>query len=217
MRQTSTTAAADSDTLPGQRSRRCARSLLARTRCKRAPACNHAPTAPGLLAVIAAVVVSGCGPGLPEGPLSDKPENPTLVSQPMLRGGADTIGFDAVFNVGSAPAVIDRVVVRSPRHIKFIGAYVTVGGLIGNWAAFPPEIMPKDGEFKIWVKRQKPAGAIIPPHSWAGIALGLAATSTKGSIDGINVFYHVGPARYEWHSHIRIVLTSVTHIPGIPR
>jgi hypothetical protein len=75
----------------------------------------------------------------------------------------------------------------------------------------------KDGEFKTWVKRQEPAGAAIPPHKWAGIALGLAVTSAKGSVEGIDVIYHVGSANYEWHSHTRIVLTRVTHIPGNPR
>ena len=73
---------------------------------------------------------------LPEGPLGDTPENPTVVSQPVLHGGPDTIGFDAVTNSGSAPAVIDRVVIRSPRHIKLIGAYVTVGGIVGDWTTF---------------------------------------------------------------------------------
>lgn len=182
------------------------------------PKSRAAPLALGLLALITAAVVSGCGSGLSEGPFGQKPENPTLVGQPVLIGGADTIGFDAVFNVGAAPAVIDRVVVRSPRHIKFLGAYVTVGNLIGDWTTFPPKITPRRGEFKTWVKRQKPGGAVIPSHNWGGIALGLAVTggAKKGSIEGINVFYHVGPGHYVWHGHIRIVLTSVAHIPGNP-
>jgi len=55
----------------------------------------------------------------------------------------------------------------------------------------------------------KPAGAVIPPHQWAGIALGVKATSAHGSIAGIDLFYHVGSAHYEWHGHVRIVLTSI--------
>jgi hypothetical protein len=168
------------------------------------------------LALITAAVIAGCGSGLPERPLGDTPENPTVVSQPVLHGGADTIGFDAVTVSGSAPAVIDRVVIRSPRHIKLIGAYVTVGGIVGDWTTFPPVIGSDQGDaFTWWSHRQEPAGAVIPPRKLAGIALGLAVTGAKGSIAGINVFYHVGPAHYEWHGHIRIVLTSVTHIPGV--
>ncbi len=164
----------------------------------------------GLLALIAAAVVSGCGSGLPEGPLGVKPENTIKISQPVRQGGADTIGFDAVFNSGSAPAVIDRLVIRSPRHMKFIGAQVTIGGPVGNWGTYPPMIRSSDGDaFRWWANRHEPAGAVIPPHQWAGIALGLAATSARGSIAGINLYYHVGSAHCEWHGHIRIVLTSV--------
>jgi hypothetical protein len=160
--------------------------------------------------VITAAVVVGCGSGLPEGPLGDRPENPTLVGQPVIRGGADTIGFDAVFNTGSAPVFIDRVVIRSPHHIKLIGAYVTMGGIIGDWVTFPPVIGSNQGDaFAAWTNRHEPAGAVIPPGKWAGIALGLKVTSAKGSMAGINLFYHVGRAHYEWHGHIRIALTSV--------
>jgi len=163
-----------------------------------------------LLALITAAVVSGCGSGLLEGPLGVHPENHIVISQPVLNGGADTIGFDDVTNSRSAPAVIDRLVIRSPRHINLIGAYVTIGGPIGDWTTYPPEIGPKEGDaFRWWSTRHEPAGAVIPPGKLAGIALGLKATSAKGSIAGINLFYHVGQTHYEWHGHIRIVLTSV--------
>ena len=183
-------------------------------RTRRVPArlskSRAAALALGLLALIAAAVVSGCGSDLPEGPLGDKPENPTTVGQPVRQGGADTIGFDAVFNSGSAPAVIDRLVIRSPRHIKLIGASVTIGGIIGDWETYPPMIPSSQADaFRWWANRHEPAGAVIPPHKWAGIALGLATTSAKGSIAGINLFYHVGSAHYEWLGNIRIVLTSV--------
>jgi hypothetical protein len=170
----------------------------------------------GLLALITGAVVSGCGSGqLAEGPLGKVRENHVVVGQPVRRGGADTIGFEGVINSGSAPAVIDKLVMRSPRHIKLTGAYVTIGGVIGNWPTFPP-LLPsahKHPRFasiiRAWAHRHKPAGAVIPPHRLAGIALGLKATSAHGSIAGIDLFYHVGRARYEWHGHGRIVLTSV--------
>ncbi len=138
------------------------------------------------------------------------------MGQPVRRGGADTIGFDAVFNSGSAPAVIDRLVIRSPRHIRLVGAYVTIGGILGNWETFPPAIPSARGHpdlvhiIAAWAQRHKLAGAVIPPHKMAGIALGLAATSAHGSIAGIDLFYHVGTAHYEWHGHTRIVLTSTS-------
>ncbi len=128
---------------------------------------------------------------------------------------ADTIGFDAVFNSGSALVVIDRLVLVSPRHIKLAGAYVTIGGVIGNWRTFPPAIPSARKhpglvhEIRAWAHRHRPAGAVIPPHQWAGIALGLEATNAHGSIAGIDLFYHVGSAHYEWHGHVRIVLTSI--------
>jgi hypothetical protein len=169
----------------------------------------------GSLALITGAVVSGCGSGLPEGPLGKVPENHVVVGQPVRHGGADTIGIDAVFNSGSAPAVIDRLVLRSPRHIKLTGAYVTIGGVIGNWPTFPPAIASARKRpalahaISAWAHRHKPAGGVIPPHQWAGIALGLEATSTHGSIAGIDLFYHVGSAHYEWHGHVRVVLTSI--------
>jgi hypothetical protein len=201
-------------------------SLTPDRRTRRVPAplspSRAAVLARGLLALITLAVVSSCGSGqLPEGPLGKNPENHDTVGQPVRRGGADTIGFDAVFNGGSAPAVIDRLVIRSPRHIKLIGAYVTIGGPVGNWATFPPSFPRsasgrRENRYSIsrWAHRHKPAGAVIPPHQWAGIALGLAATGAHGSIAGIDLFYHVGDAHYEWHGHIRIVLTSVARIPG---
>ena len=132
-----------------------------------------------------------------------------MVGQPVREGGADT-------NSGSTPAVIDRLVIRSARHIKLIGAYVTIGGVVGNWPTFPPSFPGsasgrRENRYAIraWANRQKPAGAIIPPHQLAGVALGLAATSAHGSIAGIDLFYHVGSSHYEWQGHVRIVLTLV--------
>jgi hypothetical protein len=171
-----------------------------------------------LVVIAGAAVLSGCqGPGqLPEGPLGKVPENHIVVGEPVVSGISDTIGFEAVFNGGSVPAVIDRLVLVSPRHIRLIGAFVTIGGPVGNWPTFPPSfpqtasgrhnnryIIPR------WANRRKPAGAIIPPHRWAGIALGLEATGAHGSIAGIDLLYHVGSAHYQWHGHMRIVLTLV--------
>src|SRR5262245_20971972 len=61
--------------------------------------------------------------------------NHDTVGQPVQRGGADTIGFDGFYNGGTKPAVIDRVVIVSPRHIKLLGAYVVIGGILGNWTS----------------------------------------------------------------------------------
>jgi hypothetical protein len=167
---------------------------------------------------MAGAVLSGCqGPGqLPAGPLGSRPENHIVVGQPVVSGRADTIGFDAMFNGGAAPAVIDRLVLVAPRHIKLIGAYVTIGGITGNWPTFPPSF-PQSASgrhenrypIRAWAHRHQPAGAVIPPRRWAGIALGLDATAARGSIAGVDLFYHVGGARYEWRGHVRIVLTLV--------
>jgi hypothetical protein len=183
-------------------------------RARRTPAplskSRAAALALGLLALITAAVVSGCGPGLREGPLGDQPENSIKIGQPVRQGGADTIGFDYVFNGGSAPAVIDRLVIRSPHHIKLVGAQVTIGGPVGDWETYPPAIPSNQADaFRWWANRHEPAGAVIPPHKGAGIALGLATKSARGSIAGINLYYHVGNAHYEWRGNIRIVLTSV--------
>jgi hypothetical protein len=200
------------DTTPLNAKRVVVQSHVIPDRARRVPAplSKSGAAVLALLALIAAAVISGCGSDLPEGPLGEKPENTIKIGQPVRHGGADTIGFDAVFNSGSAPAVIDRLVIRSPRHIKFIGAQVTIGGPVGDWVTYPPVIPSSEGDaFRWWANRHEPAGAVIPPHKWAGIALGLATTSARGSIAGINLYYHVGSAHYEWHGHIRIVLTSV--------
>jgi hypothetical protein len=170
------------------------------------------------LVVIAGAVLSGCqGPGqLPEGPLGKVPENHAVVGEPVVSGIADTIGFEVIFNGGSAPAVVDRLVLVSPRHVKLAGAYITIGGPVGNWPTFPPEF-PQSASgrhenrypVRAWAHRHQPAGAIIPPRRWAGIALGLEATSAHGSIARIDPLYHVGGTQYEWHGHMRIALTLV--------
>src|SRR6266851_311542 len=63
----------------------------------------------GLLAAMAGAVLSGCTrPGqLAEGPLGKVPENHVVAGQPVRQGMADTIGLDATYNGGPAPAVID--------------------------------------------------------------------------------------------------------------
>lgn len=174
-----------------------------------------------LLAMLIGAALAGCGAAqLPEGPLGKFPEHYDVAGQPVREGIADTIGLDLTFNGGLAPAVIDRLVLVSPRHIKLIGAYVTIGGIVGDWATFPPSFPTRSGArhdvryaISAWAHRHKPAGAIIPPHRWAGIALGLEATSAHGSIAGIDLFYHVATAHYEWHGHIRLILTLVRSIP----
>jgi hypothetical protein len=201
-------------------------SLTRNRRIRRVPASlsasRKAVPSLGLLALITGVIVSGCQQSdqLPEGPLGKFPENYGAVGQPVQRGMADTIGVDTLFNGGSAPAVIDRLVIVSPRHIKLTGAYVTIGGPVGNWPTFPPSFPQsasgrRENRYLIgaWANRHKPAGAIIPPHRWAGIALGLQATSAHGSIAWTDLFYHVGSAHYEWQGHVRIVLTLIPRMP----
>lgn len=176
-------------------------------------------------AITAAALVSACAPGqLPAGPLGARPENHGGVGQPELRGVPDTIGVDVMFNGGPRPAVIDRLVLVSPRHIKLVGAYVypAARGTFGGWPGFPPRYLRgrPGSEYRglvwAWAHRHIPAGAIIPPHQWAGVVLGLEATSARGSIASIDVFYHVGSARYEWQGHVRVVLTRVRDLvpPG---
>jgi hypothetical protein len=163
-----------------------------------------------VLALLAAVL-SGCGQGqLPAGPL--QPENHVVVGQPVRRGGAITIGFDALYNKGTHPAVIDRVVIVSPRHIRLLGAYITPGTDLGSWESFPPAI-PAHGDPKsaAWAASRKAAGAVIPPHSLGGLALGLVVTDSAahGSLARTDVYYHVDNTHYEWRGSQRIVLTSV--------
>jgi hypothetical protein len=177
-----------------------------------------------LLAVLAAML-SGCGLShLPIGPLGTVAENDVVVGQPVPQGGADTIGDEVMFNGGSAPIVVDRLVLRSPRRIKLTGVYLTVGGPVGNWPTFPPSFPtgPRARYYdrymiRAWAHRHKPAGTIIPPHTWAGVALGLEATSAHGSVAGVDVYYHVGRAQYEWHGKVQVVLTRVSCRPPISR
>src|SRR5262252_3480408 len=108
-------------------------TCAARTRCRRrrgGP--SSSPTRNRLVVlVLLLAVLTGCGQGqLPQGPLGSQPENHDTVGQPVLRGGADTIGFDGFYNGGTKPAVIDRLVIVSPRHVRLIGAYITLGGIV---------------------------------------------------------------------------------------
>lgn len=133
------------------------------------PVTRAAVLARVLLALVQLAALAGCGQGrLPEGPLGRFPENHDTVGQPLREGGADTIGFDALFNGGPAPAVIDRLVVVSPRHIKLIGAYVTIGGIVGNWPTFPPSFPRsasgrRENRYAIsrWANRHKTAAGLF--------------------------------------------------------
>jgi hypothetical protein len=93
------------------------------------------------------------------------PENHVVAGEPVVWGISDTMSVDALFKGGPAPAVIDRLVLVSPRHIRLTGAYVTIGGPVGNWPTFRPSFPQSasgrhDNRFVIkrWAIRHKPAG-----------------------------------------------------------
>jgi hypothetical protein len=163
--------------------------------------------------LLPAILLAGCGGQgrLPAGPLQPE-RNHVVIGQPVRRGGADTIGFDAIWNPGPRPAVIDRVVIVSPRHIRLLGAYITPGTDLGTWLQFPPAI-PAHGDAKsaAWAASRKAVGAVIAPRQLVGLALGLVVTDSaaRGSLARTDVYYHVGNTHYEWRGSQRIVLTSV--------
>ena len=169
--------------------------------------------APALLVLVLPALLAGCGQGqLPPGPI--QPENHVVIGQPVLRTGAITIGADALYNGGAKPAVIDRVVIVSPRHIKLLGAYVVIGTVIGNFEGFPPSFSISKGRYdryamRMWATRHLAVGAVIPPHKLGGLSLGLSVTAAHGSLAHTDVYYHVGSTHYEWRGTVRIVLTSV--------
>jgi hypothetical protein len=82
--------------------------------------------------ILAAALLAGCTQSslaqLPVGPVGSRPENHDTVGTPARRGQAATVGQDGLFNGGAKPAVIDRRVIVSPRHIRLVGGYVTIGG-----------------------------------------------------------------------------------------
>jgi hypothetical protein len=165
-----------------------------------------------VLAVVLLAVLAGCGQGgLPAGPLQPE-RNHLVIGQPVLSTGADTIGFDGLYNSGSQPAVIENIVIVSPRYIRFLGAYITPGTDLGSWPQFPPAI-PAAGDPKsaAWAASRKAAGAVIPSHKLGGLALGLAVTDSAahGSLARTDVYYRVGRTQYEWRGNVKIVLTSV--------
>ncbi|MGO9161219.1 MAG: hypothetical protein ACLP7J_10960 [Streptosporangiaceae bacterium] len=176
-----------------------------------------------LLCVAAGVVLflvlrPGAGQ-LPEGPLGSRPENTGFQGDPARLGKPDTVGVDSLYNGGNVPAVIDRLILVSPRHIKLVGAYITIGGsLVGNWETFPPptRALYRSEPGVHWAGRHRPAGTIVPGHQWALVALGLEPTAATGHIASIDIFYHVGTTRYEWHGHVAIGLTVEPKPTGSP-
>ncbi|MGO9081279.1 MAG: hypothetical protein ACLQDY_19940 [Streptosporangiaceae bacterium] len=177
----------------------------------------------GLLAVVtAAVLLFLLRPGtgqLTEGPLGSRPENPSAVGAPARLDQPDTVGVDSMYNAGPDPAVLDRLVLVSPRHIKLTGAYITLGdggAIIGTVATFPPSAsnLRRYAPDVNWAGRHKPAGTIVAPHQWAAVALGLEPTAHIGRIASIDIYYHVGANRYEWLGHVAVVLTVVPKISG---
>jgi hypothetical protein len=176
------------------------------------PAMKARTVAPMLALVL--VALAACGQGrLPAGPLQPE-KNHIVIGQPVLRTGAITIAADALYNGGAKQAVIDRVVIVSPRHIKLLGAYVVIGTVIGNFEGFPPSFSISKGRYdryamRMWATRHLAVGAVIPPHKLGGLSLGLSVTAAQGSLAHTDVYYHVGSTHYEWRGSVRIVLTSV--------
>lgn len=54
------------------------------------------------------------------------------------------------------------------------------------------------------------------PHDLGGggLARMFPRQEVQAAFELIDLFYHVGKTRYEWHGHIQIALTSVARIPG---
>lgn len=158
-----------------------------------------------IVAALAAVLATACA-ALAQGPLGPT-ENVSTACVPARVGQARTDNMDGVKNTGRETAVIDRIALAPPRHIKITGAYVIPGEHWIGWAAtFPPTASSIPANVD-WSGRHTAAGARVPPGKWAGFVVGLAPVShATASTAGLIVFYHVGRAQYEWRSRVRIVL-----------
>src|SRR5262249_38922888 len=149
-----------------------------------------------VLAVLLAVL-TGCGQGqLPQGPLGSQPENHDTVGQPVLRGGAGTIGIRGVYNRGAQPAGRPQRLHPAPPSasspsppppISLTAANPPLADPSDNAPPSPPSFPPpprprqKNGsEIGGGPSPPPPAGAVIPPHQLAGLALGLSATAAHG-------------------------------------
>jgi hypothetical protein len=164
-------------------------------------------------ALAAATVTSGLllrgDEVLPQGPLvqTGAPHGSGLLSEP---GDPLTYGGIAVYNSGTEPAILERVVlVRPNKGMRLVGALagpVPWGGFVLAFADFPP---PED-YLPAWMVRPPTLhpleGFVVPPQPRASedtarmtkIYVGLESTEPEGSValEAFEVRYRVGDRRY---------------------
>lgn len=153
--------------------------------------------AAAVLAAVLVVVVRSSGSVLTIGPLGPPGNHDSncLPGGPKVR--VDTEGNQNVTNSGHDTIVVDRLVLASPRHLKLTGAYLVPGqGLVGTWPSFPPPAGKVD-RYVQWNRRERPAGARIPPGQTVNLVFGVEQTTNgPGSTAGIEVLYHDGGTRH---------------------
>ena len=172
---------------------------------KRKPA---AGLAAGLL--IGAMLLAGCGAGLPtDGPFGNG-GTPGSECTVVPRGGVLSYGFEALENHGAAAARITSVTLAAPHHgLSVLAAYVipvTGHDLYGVRDGYPQAAQMPPGED--WPDRQDAAGAQVPAMKVANLLLVLRPANSGGTAAGVDVYYEASGRRYllQTATSLRVVI-----------
>ncbi len=158
-----------------------------------------------LVAAVAALgVMAGCANAVNTGPLGNGGGSGE-VTAPVCRGGVLSYGFQSFRNSGPATAVVEKVSLDSPRHLRMLAAYIvaiTGYDLFGVLRGFPSAIWARHPQQGVqWPKRQRAGGALLPPsprpaHDVYNLVLVVKPAGNSGTARAIDIWYRESGQQY---------------------
>ena len=174
---------------------------------------SFAAVALPMAGLLAALLLTGCGGGLPtDGPFGNG-GTPGLECVPVPRGSVVSDGFEALENHATATAHITKVALADPHHgLKVLAAYVvpvTGNTLYGVAPGFPRRpLMPAGWQ---WAQRQVAVGAQVRGKTTANLLLVLQPAASGGWARGIDVYYQVSGQQYLLRTATRLRILVRPH------
>jgi hypothetical protein len=165
---------------------------------------------PLALATVMAAALTGCSAG--PAPLKGEPPG-----EGVCYGASPhetmTDGIEALTNHSSQTVFFDRVGLRDPRHLKFLGAYLSPGSRykVGAWTRWPPgPARPGDPVPRGWTRRHPVHGYRLRPGANAQVIVGFELTALpNGTSPGLLIWYHTARGSYVLRDDLAIVVGRI--------
>jgi len=148
---------------------------------------------------LVALLAAACsGPAVNTGPLGNGGQ-PGSICARLHQGQVLSYGIIGLQNMGSSPAVIEKVSLMGARHLRLVAAYVVpITGHMGYgvWDGYPPP--PRRQRGVEWSHRQVARGARLPANrsSLADLVEVLQPLGPVGTARATDVFYREGGTQY---------------------